>query len=419
MAELGQKKVRNHVLDLWKIYAAYLVFFTHCAQNVFPFMVDGQPSMTQYWGKWTVLEGSDWYPLGFFTLGFYTFTTAYWLMNAYQKNKAKGMFGKGHDLEMIYRYFAGNYVAYAPIAFVCALSGLIGIQIVAKYDVMSLINMIIKNISQFVGLDGWFWVLKQDTIVSYTMTGSFLNPETQFISFHPAAWYIESVLAFAIVFYTLLVVNEKLTVGVIAPLFCAAAIISVNTGGGLLAVVPQGFLTLWGTGMFGLVSWYLVNALQKIELSKKACTVMTIFTIILYVMNILQFFLGFYGLLQMDILIGITLIMTLACRDKFTIGLNNILSKLPLKKYWGDFALGVFIFHYPVFPAVKEYVLPKYGLNGGFIAALLGTTVCALIFVPIWRLLIAPFQKWFTKVLGLTNPIGNVLGLKKEEPAAK
>ena len=142
---------------------------------------------------------------------------------------------------------------------------------------------------------------------------------------------------------------------------------------------------------------------------------MTMVTVALYALNIIELITGEpYGLFGQDVLICVTIMLTLAMKDRFTLGFNALLAKLPGKRYLSDFGLGVFIFHYP---ALLPFSLAtREGMDVGLACwgALAATVACAVVFVVVFNKVIKPFQKWLSGVFRLDRPEGMMLAAESE-----
>lgn len=433
MADIKPKKARSYVLDFWKFIGCVLVALHHWMNVSMP---NGYAEgFSDYFGR-VVLTGEIdiKYPLGAYTLGFFTFTTGYWLVNAFKGLQAKGAFGKGNDMELIYRYTAKNYVAYMPLAFITSFAGYFVSNFFSKSSLKVWIDSFVSSIWYFFGFSG-FGIndnlpINNDTNVNGLFTwmfGGTIEEHTAYM-WSPVTWYICALICYACVFYVLLVVNEKLTVFGILPLFLGMSFyanqgyVAIQYGTeephGLYTLLSSDFTRLWGPAVAGIWGWYLINALKKANISNKTKNFMGWANLILTVSAFVQVWTGYFGgMINFDMHLILIVILTLVNKDWFTIGFNKILSKIPGIGVLSEVGLGIFLFHPTLFAVGVKFWIPAYGLGKATLLYIGSSLLAGVLYVPFNKFVVKPTQGKLSKLLGLATPVGEMFGKKEESPA--
>lgn len=430
MAELVQKKPRNHELDFWKVVACLLVLIFHCHQFLYgaadpmwPYGYFGQSDLLYEEGKFMLK--------GIYSLGFFYFTTGYWLMNGFQGYKKKGLLRKGHDFEIAYRLTAKNYTAYMPICFAASVLCFTYAHATAGSDITTIFKTFVHSIWEFFGVDGlgMYGTLGKGAAgtpgMSILLSGGTFDPNGHYTWAH-ITWYMTALICFCSVFFVLLIINEKFTVFFIAPLLLSSSLVSIsatNPPEGLLSILPFNFTKLWGPAMFGLVCWYVVEAIKKLNWSDKARKIVGWLHCAMFVLTFVMIVVGYPGgMINFDVWLSILAGLTLIGKDWFTEAFNKLFQKLPfITKHWGDFALGVFALQCIYLPIGNQcmqsgIVSGKYGAYcAGIIAGCVGGILWAA-FVPF---VVKPMTKFLTKILGLNKPFGTMTVINDLEVKAE
>ena len=186
-----------------------------------------------------------------------------------------------------------------------------------------------------------------------------------------------------------------------------------------IGVAPSSFLGLpfqqLSMGVVGFWIWYAVDALKAGEVSPVVRKFLGWAKLILVALHLSHFIFGWSNRLGEGIMWAFSLIITLANIDWFTNFFNRIFSKMKTAKYWGDWALGLFLFHYPMFPLCKYVLVPRFGWFAGAWMCVGLVCVAAAAFIPFYHKITKPISAFLTKLLLLDRPVGEML--KKEKKA--
>ena len=416
------QKERNYALDLLRVWAAVLVALVHFARMNF-----GQHFAFDYTSVANIIlpEGISFW-IGTCTLGFFGFTTGYWLIHAFKGHQRKGVFGKGHDMELLYRYTAKNYIAYVPLCMFAVLTGYIVTNTIAGSDLGVWLDTGAWGIFEFFGLGQLGFpgtTLPYNGANELVHTGGELLRNTPY-NLGGITWYPSAVIVFAPLFFLSFMMSEKVTVFGILPVVLVTSFMAAGTW---FATMGQNFIGLNGfmggdfgrifsLAIIGMWCWYLVDALKKVNFSKKTSIILGLLNMVLFVSMFLFNWYGFYGgMLSMDFHIIIITIIFLINKDWFTDTINKIFSKLPLKNSFGGMSLGILVTHIPMVVVCGAVFEPIYGMQTTiyiYYGILLATGIGWMI---LSKILVEPCQKAFSNAIGLNNPLGNILNLKKTE----
>lgn len=431
MAELVQKKPRNHELDFWKMIACLLVLIFHCNQFLYgaedpmwPYGYFGQSDLLYEEGKFMLK--------GVYSLGFFYFTTGYWLMNAFQGYKKKGLLRKGHDFEIAYRLTAKNYVAYMPICFMASLLCFIYGHATVGSDITTIFKTFVHSIWEFLGVDGLGMYgtpgkgATGTPLVGFLLSGAEAFDPNAHYSWAVITWYMTALICFCSVFFVLLIMNEKLVVFGVAPLLLASSLVTIDATDppqGLLSILPFNFTKLWGPAMFGLVCWYAVEAIRKMNWSSKAKTLVGWLHCAMFIFTFVMIVVGYPGgMINFDVWLSILAGLTLIGKDWFTEAFNKLFEKLPfITKHWGDFSLGVFALQCIYLPLGFKFlqlglVSDKYGM---YWSGILAGCVGGIIWSALAPFVIKPMSKFLSKILGLNKPFGTMTVINDLEVKAE
>lgn len=418
MADLASKKERNYLLDFWKFWGCVLVALCHYGVNMI-----GSVTNYDYMSQAQILDADFFYPKGVITLGFFTFTTGYWLMHAFKSMQRKGVFGKGHDFEICWRYTAKNYLAYAPLIFVAVSITYVVFNILNGSSFNVWVDTFVWDIWEFFGFkSGFNFVAAGDAPLLWGMGGELVEGTPY--NFVNVTWYMSAIICFASVFFVMLMSSEKIAVFGIFPVLFAICMYTNNHildgSGVLIQFFGNGSTRLWGPAIAGMWAWYGIDVIKRIDLSKKARNIMGWCAMLATVSFIYFNIVGNYGgMLNNDLHFIIVAIFTLINKDWFTQGVNKVLSKIPFIGEIQNFGLGIFFAHWSLIMILMRLYLPTHDLKSNTIVFVVACLACGVVWVIINKLVVAPLQKKLTKLFRLNTPIGEMFPVKETSAETK
>lgn len=336
-------------------------------------------------------------------------------MNEFQRAKKTGMLRRGHDFEVIYRYWGKKYATYAPICCVAGICTFSFAHVVYKSDLNTWINSFITNIWEFIGLDGLgMYNNTKLKLWSYFFTDATSIEPNAAMSFTGLTWYMTAIICFGAIFFTLLVMNEKVTMFIVAPIMISTTFLTFDLDEmiGFKAILPENFLKLWGPAMLGLIGWYVVEALKQKDWSDKAKNVVGWIHLGMFIATFAMIYVGYPGgMLHFDVWISILLCISLVGKDWFSEKFNELFEKLPfITKYMRDFGLGLFALQ-TIFRQVAQFMYEAGILHSKVESYWAGVALSCAGGV-VWAIVLAPIVKWLTKllirILGLNKPFGTM-----------
>lgn len=413
MREKIQAEQRNYTLDLLRVVAGFIMA---CWHWIWKWGSDAVITNGYYgfWGWPDGLDGWSWF-LGTFTLGFFVFNTGYFMVDHFKKQQSRGVFGQGHDLELVYRYTAKTYISYAPLMLFSTALGWILANWQAGSTLKHWIDTLVWNIWQFVGLSGFGMHQR-------------LSAPTDVINIYaPQCWYIAAFMVFCCVWYCVFVISEKAAIFILCPVMLAMSHVwldnsawwsSLDTNG-IANLLPCDIVRLWGPLTWGIWGWYLVNAVKKSKLTQKGRNMLSVAFVALLAYALITTWTGYLGgMLNQDFIwMGVAAIVLIQ-RDPITVGINKALQKFPLAKYMADYASGFYLIHQPIVVFVSPLIVQAAGGNPGVAGAIyLGiVAVTSIPFVAFLRLVLKPLYGRLGKALKLNRPVGKAF--EEQVPAA-
>ncbi|MCR5299580.1 MAG: acyltransferase [Erysipelotrichaceae bacterium] len=392
---------RNYALDFIRVIAAFLMTTFHWMWwAMFPGAVDNG-----YWGAYKVtqlhsiaqavgIQNWDWFK-GTYTMGFFVFVTGYFLMDGFKRAQAKGAFNDPRThFTHTWRFTAKTYCAYAPLVLFGVTFGFILTNIQNKTPAIDWLNNFVWNIFQFAGFHAFgMW---QDNATVYVN------------NYCPVAWYIEAFIVGACIFYAILVHSERVAVFVWCPLLFMMSNIWLNrwlvdgvqTTIGITDFLPQDYVRLWGPLALGIWGWYIVDAIKKADLSEGACKALGVAWLVALAYALVTSWTGYFGgMLHQDVVWMFIAMIVIAQRDPVTRGLNAVMHKFPLAKYFGDFSGGMYLVHQPILFFIEFAFAEKFGWTA---ASWMYEGLCccgAILFIIVNNLLLKPMYGKLSKVL--------------------
>ena len=420
MAEI--QKERNYALDLLRVWAAVLVAFVHFGRMNF-----SQHIPFDYTSVANIIlpEGISFW-IGTCTLGFFGFTTGYWLVHAFKGHQRKSVFGKGNDMELLYRYTAKNYIAYVPLCMFAVLTGFIVNNVINGSDLGVWLDTGAWGIFEFFGLGQLGF---PGTSLPYNGANEIIHTGGELLRNTPynlggITWYPSAIIVFAPMFFLAFMKSEKVTVFAILPVTLVASFLQAGTWFlsmghnyvGLNGFLGGSFGRIFLLAIIGMWSWYLVDALKKVSFSKKASFLLGLFNMVLFISMFYFNRVGFYGgMFNMDLHIIIIVILFLINRDWFTNAINKIFSKLPLRNSFGGMSLGILVTHIPMVVVCGAVFEPIYGMQTSIYIYYGLLVASGIAWMILEKILITPCQKAFSNAIGLNKPLGKILKIKDEE----
>ena len=402
---------RNYTIDLLRIIAAFLMSAWHWIWlAVMPGEVNGG-----YWGSYFfcrdfALQGWDWFK-GTYTMGFFVFTTGYFMMDGFKRQQAKGAFiDKRTHFTHTWRFTAKTYCSYAPLMMVGTVLAWLLINITSGANLMRWIQTFFWNIWQFLGVSGFG--MFQNFMYSGAAGGS------EFIAvYNGPIWYIAAFIVGACIFYSVLIRNEKAAVFVLCPIMFMSSNIWLNqwlneaaaeVEHGITNFLPMDVVRLWGPLSLGIWGWYLGNALKNAKMTSKQENALGIAWLVVLLYCLITAWTGFFGgMLNQDILWMFVALVAIVNRDPVTRGINVALHKFPLSKYFADLSSGLYVVHNPILMSFSAAFIALAGGNltkGGVFYEIV--VVCsALLFIPVYRMLVKPLYGKLANLLNARGPV--------------
>ena len=394
---------RNYALDFIRVVAALLMTTFHWIWlAMFPGKIDNG-----YWGAYKIIQEHDilsvlgienwnWFK-GTYTMGFFVFVTGYFMMEGFKNQQAKGMFvDKRKHFGQTWRFTAKTYCSYAPLCLFGTAWGWILTNANARAAVMDWINTLVWNIWQFLGFHaaGMF----QDNATAYV--NNYCGP----------AWYIEAFIVGACIFYAILVRSERIAVFVVCPLMFMSSNIWLNqwldpdTGAqlsyGITTLLPQDFVRLWGPLALGIWGWYIANAIKKASLSKKQEAAIGVSWVIVLAYLLITSWTGYLGgMLNQDILWMYVAMIVIIQKDPVTRGLNKVMHKFPLSKFFADFSGGLYLVHVPILLNFEGKFVEAFGWQKASWFYELMCICGAVIFIICNKFILKPLYGKLSKLL--------------------
>lgn len=365
------KKQRNYTLDLLKFFFTTLCIIAH-NKSMFAAGFLGIPSNQDTAavlnpaihdsGSYFYLYHTPVFGMtGFTTIAIFTFLGGYWLMDAFKKYQKAGVIGKGKDMTILAKYAAKTYATYWPyILFGTAFSFIfLHITIPGYRNLEAIVGNFMTSITQFLGIFAFGYSTEyssytiQTTTYVESLTGGFAeNASRVLINWNGPLWYMWSLVICAVLFFAILLTNEKIAVAVVAPL--TYTLYNLHSSTASISMFENfGLNNKWihyaGPMMLGVWGWYLVKWLKSMELSKKGKIGITILNAAAYFFLFYNLKVGVGGMQVLDITAAIIGIITISEKDYITNGLNKILNHVPgLMKFVSFACLGAYCIHFPI-----------------------------------------------------------------------
>lgn len=398
---------RNYALDFIRVVAAVLMTTFHWMwMAMFPGKIDGG-----YWGAYRVtqlhsiaeavgIQGWDWFK-GTYTMGFFVFVTGFFLMDGFKRAQAKGAFNDPRThFTHTWRFTAKTYCSYAPLVLFGWTWGWILSNVGAKSTLSFWFNTLVWNIFSFLGFHGFGMyqsMYDASTVSQYVQV--YCGP----------AWYIEAFIVGACIFYAILVRSERIAVFVWCPLMFMMSNIWLNrwldpagnqTLMGITEFLPQDYVRLWGPLALGIWGWYIADALRKANLSKAQENGLAVAWVAALVYALVTSWTGYFGgMLHQDVVWMFIALIVIVQKDPATRGLNALMHKFPLAKYFADFSGGLYLVHLPILVNYEFKLVEMFGWGK---ASLVYELICccgAIIFMICNALILKPMYGKLSKVL--------------------
>ena len=391
---------RNYAIDFIRVIAAFLMTAWHYILYQYQNYSWGDAPLcfngyfgTYGWNLTGITEGWHYFK-GTFTIGFFVFTTGYFIMDHFKKQQANGMYDTTEKrFSGVWKYTAKTYCSYLPlflfgsavgfIVYGCACSFLYG----QNWSVMDWIQTFFWNIWKFLGVDGF---------------GMFQNGSSMYVAtFFATGWYIFGFIAWACVFYAILVKSERAAVYIWCPVAFAVSTIWLNewlnletasqTMQGIAYLVPQNIVRFWGPASFGVWGWYLVDAIKKADLSAKTEKILGALFVVSFVYVLVTSWTGYLGgMANQDAMWMIVAMFCLAQKDPVTRGINNFFQKLKISRYMADFSTGLYLCHVDLAIFVFPVIAPAIGIQKGAYIYHAITLVLALLYIVLAKFILKP-----------------------------
>lgn len=455
MAELGQKKQRNYLVDFYKLIGSIWVFIAHFAQQ-FGY---GNGAVTAYSGSAEALlnrQGADLFGAGgylnsfyyvggetlselhiggSYVLGVFTFLTGYWLIDWFKRQQKAGLVNKGQDCTLLFRYWAKNYASYAPYVMYGCMVSVVLLAVLYAMPIVNIIQLIATNFGSILGfLDlgflGFVYPTPDSVMLCQPLTfimalGEDFMPGYTYYDLFVVGWYMSTIICYAVLIMLMFFISEKVALFGVGPvllyLFFQTNIQFSLTGlatnlNGTAGKCLWDFIRLFGPAYIGIYGWYLVRALKKVEMTKKVKTIFTVCSgISLAAFVFYTFWWREATLWQGDLIYGAALIWALLNRDPLTVAINNAFSKVSfISKRMGQVGLGFFLMHWQIFdifrwnkakhPESMEWFI-NMPLRGKFWTLIAINIACGIVFVAIDELVLKKYSKLIVKLTKCNEPV--------------
>lgn len=424
MAELGQKKQRNYLLDFWKMIFSFYVALAHYAYWGSPVGSVG-PTMGYFTFTYDLGEGV---PIkGLYTLAIFTFTSGYWLIDHFKKLQRGKMLGRGKDVVLAWKYFAKTYSSYEPVIFFGTMLGIIVPAIVLKAEIVNVFQVMATNMWEILGFNelGFTNWAGTSNILVKLGRGEDIPYGYYPYSLNTLVWYMGQLICFGTGLLVLFMLSEKFTLFVVGPL-CWRMAATQNTTMDIMSndVQQWNFWRLLGPLFIGIYGWYLIDTIKRKGVDaklKKTLTILHGLSLCAYLFWTLVW--GKATLLQGDLIVCCLAFFAILNEDGIAHAANKVFNKISfISKHFATYSLGFFITHGTVRDVLAYYdgkgLIPWFSDASNLNKFLMFMGICAavgfVIFPANW-LIINPLRKFLTNLTGCRKPVV----FDDEVPAAK
>lgn len=425
------KKERNYIIDVFKIIATIACVAAHFAQLSGALFGVGA---TASFGS-TLLSFSYLYhtsvPMfgctGYVTVAFFTFTTGYWFMNAFQRTKKQGVFGKGKDGTILFRYWARNYATYIPYIMFGTISMMIFIYAMTpelRTNVKSFLGSFMMALPQIFGFEAYgFFDCQAGTnsvLMASQLTGGFVDLPMSSVWFEwdSAFWYMYGILAWFPLVYYVFLKDEKFGLAVFCPVVFYVYICVYHMGAfswNFYQYDPC-FFRLVGPASLGIVGWYIVNALKKHNFTKGETNLLTFASVASLAVYIYGTITSIGGYPLLDYSCAVFLCTVLIGKDAFTPKLNKVCKYFPCVKHANTISLWLYLSHSPIlywlvwavndsrYAAMTEW-MKGFDYQVLFLMFIAAELVVCVPFYYFEKAVLKPFSDWILKVSKANEPV--------------
>ncbi len=251
MAELGmKKKEHNYLLDVIKWVSMMFLVIGHAFAGAWSYISDvaltttgdgAQGFMTSplrsafenvpLSGIYAEMNGTIWYGwTGYYTIGFFILTSAYWFMESFKREQAMGLHRRGNTWKLTAHFFGDCLRRYWPVTFVAILINVLVTvismpQLWMKDGIIGLWKMFRNAIPDVLGISALGFT-HQETLggASFMFYDRLVNPETgemisgavNKINYVGSLWFISALMIFSVVWYFVFLKSETFGVFVFA-----------------------------------------------------------------------------------------------------------------------------------------------------------------------------------------------------------
>lgn len=357
------KPERNYLLDFIKLFATVLCLAAHVCGFVSGYIDDmsscvpavANPALQNTYMYQTVIPSFG--AVGYVIVSFFIFTTGYWFIHAFQRTKKTGVFGKGKDHIIVFRYAVKNWANYLPYLILGCLAGLILNYTVVpenRFQFAQMISHVLHTLPQWLGLNGLGFSFptlypQLDAAMGMVEANAAWDYSNVWLLWNGPLWYMYAAIAWMPIAYWIFMKSESFGLFVFCPIMWTAyaGYYAFDQDWSFYANDPA-LIRFLGPAALGIYGWYIVDYLKKKEFSKKGLNIMGVLAVISLGILIHSTWTAKGGMAVTDMSWAIFLIFVLLMKDPFTVGLNKVCKHIPLAKHVGTAALCMYLLHYPI-----------------------------------------------------------------------